>query len=462
MSSTAAVVCTWNKRDDLLECLASLAKVAGEPFDVVVVDNASSDGTAEAVRRRFPAVKLIVNTKNLGGAGGFNTGLRYVLDAGKYRSAWLLDNDVVVDPGALTGLRAEFDRDQTVAVAGSLILRRDAPTTLQELGARVSLETFEREPLYKDHPLSAIGPEPVEVDYVPACSLLVDLDKVRQVGLLDEGYFLYYDDVEWCMRLKRAGYKVVAVPASRVWHREGGRNRTSNLPVYYAWRNAGHFFLETVARSGQSEPFLDVFLRRAFVAIALTKRLGKPNSCRTIVTALWDALLGRRGQAPESRIRPLDPGTAGILLPRLGPNPAFLCPELDFYTALRPLVGEGGTGKPDFFTPAPPDRLPAWLLERVRLRPEAEAGEVAKGATLVVLCAHLVTAPHPQEAHWQKMLRQRGQRVCFFDQHSNAVWGLDPLLRLRRSVARDWRWFRDWISPLLLERLAGGREGDRP
>jgi len=456
-SSIAAIICTWNKRDDLLECLASLAKVAGEPFDVVVVDNASSDGTTEAVRRRFPAAKLIVNTKNLGGAGGFNSGLRYVLDAGKYRFAWLLDNDVVVDPGALTGLRAEFDRDPTVAIAGSLILRRDTPTTLQELGARVSLETFEREPIYKDYPLAAIGKEPLEVDYVPACSLLVDLEKVRRVGLLDEEFFLYYDDVEWCIRMKRAGYRVMATPMSRVWHREGGRNRTSNLPVYYAWRNAFHFFMTTVAGTPHVEPFFQVFLKRAFVAINLTHRLGKPNSCRTIASAMWDAILGRRGPAPASRALPLDLGTGKLPWEPAEEPPAFLCPELEFYTALRFLVGaEERTRreKPDFYTPVPADRLPVWLVERVKLHAEEEVAEIATGTPLVILCRHVVTGPHPQERPWQRMLRARGNGVCFFDQHSNVVRGITALSRLRKSLAQDWQWFHGWIAPLLSERMA--------
>ncbi len=459
-ASTAAIVCTWNKREDLLECLASLTKVP-EPFDLVVVDNASSDGTAEAVRTRFPEVTLLVNDQNLGGAGGFNTGLHYLLARPQYRHAWLLDNDVVVDPGALTGLQVELGRDRAVAIAGSLILRRDSPTTLQELGARVSLETFEREPLFKDHPLSSIGPAPVEVDYVPACSLLVDLDKVRKVGVMDEGYFLYYDDVEWCVRMKRAGYRVVATPASRVWHREGGRNRTSNLPVYYAWRNACHFFMEQVAGTPHVEPFLNGFLKRAFVAIALTKRLGKPNSCRTLVSALWDAILNRRGKAPESRIQPLDRSTVEIHLPRIGSRPVFLGSDLDFYTSLRPLIGEGGAEKLDFFTSVPGDRLPAWLLERVCLRPEREAIRIPDDSILVVLCPHLVTAPHPLEKEWARMLGRRGEQVCFYDQHSNAIWGLTPLRRLRRELDRDWQWFRDWIAPLIGERISKNVSGGR-
>jgi hypothetical protein len=255
--------------------------------------------------------------------------------------------------------------------------------------------------------------------------------------------------------MKRAGYRVVATPASRVWHRGGGRNRTSNLPVYYLWRNSFHFFIESVAGTPHVELFIQVFLKRVFLAISLSRHLGKPNSCRTIVSAMWDAILGRRGPAPASRIHPLDLGLVQQLRQRIGINPAFLCPEIEFYTALHVLLGkEASAGeKPHFFTSVPVDRLPVWLVERVRLRPEAELEALPAETTLVVLCRHLISGPHPSEARWRKLLQGKGVRVCFFDQHSNAVWGMVALSRLRKSLANDWLWFHDWIAPLLMERL---------
>ncbi|HNX98692.1 MAG TPA: glycosyltransferase family 2 protein, partial [Candidatus Aminicenantes bacterium] len=446
----------WNKRDDVLECVESLKKNRGPAIDIVVVDNASSDGTAEAIRSLFPEVKLIVNERNLGGTGGFNTGLRHVLGANKHRYAWLLDSDVVVGLESLTGLWREFTDNPATAVTGSLILKRDAPAIVQEMGAMINLKTFEYELQGRDLPLSAIGMETQEVDYVPACSLLVDLDKVRHVGLMDEGYFLYFDDIEWCMRFKRAGYRVVATPASRVWHRGGGRARTSYLPLYYWWRNACHFFMTLAAGTSHVESFFQVFLKRVFVAINLARGQGKINSSHALVAAMWDAILTNRGKAPPSRSFPLDINVIDPLLERLGSQPAFLCPELDFYTAFRPLVEAGmesGTN-PDLFTSVTQSMLPDWLVERVRLRPDEEVDAIPSDSTVVCLSPHLITQPHPQEVHWQKMLRARGNKVCFVDQHSNVVWGFTALNSLRNSLVREWQWFYDWITPLLSERMA--------
>ena len=307
-TDTAVVICAWNRREDLLKCLASIASGHERPDEVIVVDNASVNGTASAVRQHFPDVRLIVNAENLGGSGGFNTGLRRLLSERRARHVWLLDSDVTVAPGALAALRAEVAKNPSTAIVGSLILRRDAPDTVQELGARIDFDTFEYDLLYKDHPMSTVAPQAVNVNYVPACSLLVNLEKASHVGLMDEGYFLYFDDIDWCTRMKRAGYRVIATPASRVWHREGGRNRASNLPVYYWWRNAFHFFMQGVGSSSDADAFLRVFLKRAFVAMVVSRRMEKPNSYRTLVSAIWDALLGRRGPAPAARELPLDPG----------------------------------------------------------------------------------------------------------------------------------------------------------
>ena len=454
-SDTAAVICTWNKREDVLSCLDSLQRVTGPAFDIVVVDNASQDGTAEAVRAQFAAACLVVNPTNLGGAGGFNAGLRHVLQNRGIRYAWLLDNDVVVDPEALVALREALQSDPRRAVAGSLILRRDAPTVVQELGATIDFETFETRPRFRDYPVSTMPSETEEVDYVPACSLLADLEKVRRVGVMDEQYFLYGDDIDWCSRFTRAGYRVVTAPASRVWHREGGRNRTSNLPVYYSWRNMCHFFLTSVAGTPRVSIFLDVFLRRAFVAAFLARRAGRSNSAATIITAVWDAVTGVRGRAAPDRGRPLDPAPLARHAGRFRPRLAFLCDDLDFYTAVRPLLDLAHPASTcDFFTSLDATRLPAWLAERVRLRPEEEWPSVSSDTTLVVMSRHVITAPHPREARWHEAFRNKGGDVCFFDQHSNLAWGEPELRALRTSIDSEWQWCREWFGPLLVERAA--------
>lgn len=242
------VVVTWNKRDDVLSLLAGLSRLdyPAARLDIVVVDNASTDGTAPAVRDGFCHVTLIENRENLGGAGGFNRGMRWVLSNRPQADyMWLLDNDVLVPPDALRGLVEVLEAHPDAAVCGSKILDLEYPHTLVEVGAFIDFRRGDiRRNLSRPNPKA--GAWSVEdVDYVAACSLLVRTVSVQEVGLWHEELFIYWDDMEWGARFKACGHRVLANHASVVYH-PSWAGRAADLSAiwrnYYRCRNSLCFF----------------------------------------------------------------------------------------------------------------------------------------------------------------------------------------------------------------------------
>ena len=228
-------VVTWNKKADVLALLDSLQEHPYPNWRVTVVDNDSSDGTAAAIGERHPWVRCIRMPVNLGGTGGFNAGLCQALRDADYDYVWLLDNDVVVEPGALEVLVETLERRGDAAAAGSHMIQRDFADVTNEIGGDVDL-TRGRLLLNRHRTASrAHRDEVYEVDYLAAASLVVRFDVLRQVGIWDD-FFIHYDDVDWCLRIKKAGYKVLACAASRIRH-VSARSKPVTWVLYYDLRN---------------------------------------------------------------------------------------------------------------------------------------------------------------------------------------------------------------------------------
>lgn len=228
----AVIIVSYNTREMLRACLHSLpAATQGLAYTVFVVDNASVDGSAEMVGREFPEVDLTASPVNLGFARGNNLALtradaRYVL---------LLNPDTEPEPGSLRRLVEFMDAHPEAGACGPKLLNSDGtiqpngakfPTLLREfLGVtglrRLAMSLYERKMGYGREDFDVL----CEVDQVSGACLLVRSEVVRQVGPLDERFFMYYEEIEWCRRIKQAGWKVYYVPESRVVHHWMGSAR---------------------------------------------------------------------------------------------------------------------------------------------------------------------------------------------------------------------------------------------
>jgi len=237
------VIVNWNGRQVLGRCLSTLAASTCQGLTVVVVDNASSDGSQEIVRRSFPTALLIENRRNLGYAGGVNAGLKHALaEGGEY--ALLLNNDTEIAPDAVSLLLEAMEKRPKAAIAGPMIYYYDPPDVIWSLGGRISYWSGDiRHVAIREHDEGRYRTVR-EADYVTGCAMLVRLAAVREIGLMDEGYWMYNEDTDWCVRATDRGHAVIVVPDAKVWHKvsmSSGGGLTA-YKVYHRLRSTLLFF----------------------------------------------------------------------------------------------------------------------------------------------------------------------------------------------------------------------------
>jgi len=235
----SVIVLNWNGRDDTLECLESVRRIDYPDFDVVVVDNGSADGSVDAIRGRFPSVRVLETGKNLGFAGGNNVGIRDALGR-NVEYVFLLNNDTVVDAGVLRHLAVAAESTPEGGIFGAKIyyyLQRDL---LWFAGGKWSEE--ESNFLHVGQHEIDDGKryaELSETDYACGCAFFVKSEVFRAVGLLDERFFLTFEETDLCYRARRVGFKSYFVPAAKIWHKVsvsmGGEG--SLLFTYFIARN---------------------------------------------------------------------------------------------------------------------------------------------------------------------------------------------------------------------------------
>jgi hypothetical protein len=239
------LIVNWNARDLLLDCLRSVYRtLRGVTFEVLVVDNGSRDGSVAAVRRAYPPVRLIENEQNVGFARANNQAMR----ASRGRYVLLLNSDTVVRPGALSGLVRFADRHPEVGIAGSRLVNPNG--SLQPSWAR--FPSFWSEALDRNvrHRVPmAREPWAYEVDWVGGACLLARREAIEQVGLLDEGFFMYSEEADWCYRMVQHGWKVAYLETAEVIHLGGGSSRMrSDAMAVELYRSKLRFFRKHYGR----------------------------------------------------------------------------------------------------------------------------------------------------------------------------------------------------------------------
>ena len=252
MFDMGIVIVNWNTRDLLRRCLQTVVDSRGDyRIQVVVVDNASSDGSADMVRAEFPTVRLIASTTNGGFSYGNNLGLRDLGygDAGNTRPdapryALLLNPDTEVPPDALADMVRFMDSRPEIGVAGpklvledgslDLACRRSFPTPMVSFYRFSGLsKLFPRHPRFGRYNMTYVDPDvEIEVDSVVGAYMQVRREAIAQIGLLDETFFMYGEDLDWAFRIKKAGWKVFYHPQVVVKHVKRAASRRSQKAQY--------------------------------------------------------------------------------------------------------------------------------------------------------------------------------------------------------------------------------------
>jgi GT2 family glycosyltransferase len=294
------IVLNWNKALDTIECLQTVTRLDHPAYRVVVVDNGSTDDSVQKIRRKHPGVTLLETGQNLGYAGGNNAGIRYALAQGA-EYICILNNDVKVAPDFLTPLLAAFDGGGEVGVVTPLIAEMDEPEKVWALGQRIDWQTGTVMRIHAGEALTSLRARgPIEADIASGTVMLVTREVLECVGLFDEAFYLYYEEVDWCLRVRRAGYQVLTVPSSVVWHKVSATlGQTSPVVDYYMLRNHLRFIAHHGFGATRLRLLGRTILRNAFTIAAYTvkshggQRLPHRNAR---LLALRDAVLGRWGQ----------------------------------------------------------------------------------------------------------------------------------------------------------------------
>ena len=291
------VILNFNRRADTIQCLASIEASTHRHVRALVLDAGSNDGSVQAVRETFPEALVIELEDNLGYAGNNNTGIRIALELGA-EWVFVLNEDTVLDPECLARLVEVGERDPAIGIVGPMVYHHDEPGVIQSAGGRLTAR-WEGWHLGQNEPDRGQFTQPHHVEWISGCGILVRRGVIEQVGALDPRFFYYWEETEWCVRAGKAGWRVVHVPAARLWHKGVQRDYRPHPPVtYYATRNR----LLLLKKHGA--PFAARATAWAQLLRTLTSWTVKPKwrDMRGHRDAMWrgirDYLLGRWGRMP--------------------------------------------------------------------------------------------------------------------------------------------------------------------
>ena len=310
-----AIILNWHGWADTLDCLDSVLRSDYSELRVVVCDNGSTDDSLERIRAgaadrrlgrvaeysraeaeaggdmsRDPPLVLVRNGENLGYAGGCNVGIRYALARGDASFVWLLNNDTVVRPDALSALVRRVQADPEIGLCGSLLLYHDAPDVIQAVGGfRYNRWLGTSRQLYQFEPASIVSrlderSVSRQIFGVQGASVLATRRFLDDVGLLSEDYFLYFEEQDWAARAERRGFRRAVALDSVVYHKEGA--------------STGGRSAEAAARSALSD-YYSIRSRLHF-----TRKM-YPYALPTVYLGLIGVVLNRMRRGQRDRIRPI-------------------------------------------------------------------------------------------------------------------------------------------------------------
>ncbi|MDO8557620.1 MAG: glycosyltransferase family 2 protein [bacterium] len=241
------IIVNWNGWQDTIECLRSLEEVEYKNFSVTVVDNGSADESLKKfgeLRITDYGLRIIQNDENLGFSGGNNVGIKKALEDGA-DYILLLNNDTLVEPDFLEKLVEVAESDPHIGIVGPKIYFANTAGgnriwfgggKLNWLKTRGSHTDYEK--IDASNKPSAISYQLYDVDYITGCCLLIKRAVIERIGLLSEDFFLYYEDVDWCLKAGKKEFRIVYAPAAFIWHKVSRSAKPGSASyVYYHVRN---------------------------------------------------------------------------------------------------------------------------------------------------------------------------------------------------------------------------------
>jgi hypothetical protein len=291
------LVLTFNNYADTRECMESLYALTYDHHEVIVVDNGSTDGSLQRLEGEFPQAVFVHIGDNLGYAGGNNRGIEVALERGA-QLIWILNNDTVVDKDALSRLVDAARELPRAGIIGSKVYYHGDGKRLFFAGGQINAWTGETRHIgYREIDRGQYDKRKA-VDYINGCNLLARRECIEEIGLLDEAYFLYYEETDWAVRARRAGWEVIFVPTPGVWHKiEAGTGWISSTTAYYLTRNRLYFIRKNYTPHLPFALLFSFFLNAAFYAVP-----GKWGHLRMCVRGYKDFFTEKMGKLQQKEM----------------------------------------------------------------------------------------------------------------------------------------------------------------
>lgn len=237
-TSLYIIVLAWNHKEDTREALRSFQESDNVNFHIVVVDNASTDGTVEMVKLEFPLVEIITSQVNLGVSGGYNLGIQHAMDHGA-NYVLIANNDILVHPKMIAHLIESQEANPSIGISMPLIYHfygdqnrywctggywRKCPPTIKMMNNNRKEVDVQELPEF--------------LDYAPSCVLLLNQSLINAIGLFDTNYFFYFDDWDYSLRARKSGFKIALVREAKMWHKVSISTQKSENPQIW-WEHMG-------------------------------------------------------------------------------------------------------------------------------------------------------------------------------------------------------------------------------
>lgn len=304
MAKVCVLTVAWNQVEKTLACLATVFEQTILPDEVILVDNASTDNTIVQVTSQFPEVTVLAQPENRGFAGGYNVGLRYALE-NDFDYVLLINNDTLLAVDCLQQLLAKAKTTPGAGLITAKIYYAEDRERIWTVGAKAHPRLLDMIDKGNDELDRGQWSEARDIDFAPLCGVLLTRPVLETVGLLDEQYFVYYEDMDYCHRIRKAGFRLRLAPDAVIYHAVSASSGGQNTPMERYWmaQGSGRYFrkMATWSQLAWIVPF------RLGSAVKITLLLTLQGKFRA-VGAYWLGLMwgwgtGRATHQPPKWVR---------------------------------------------------------------------------------------------------------------------------------------------------------------
>ncbi len=290
-------VLNWNNLSDTLQCLQSIFCSNYPEFSVLVVDNNSKDKPADSISNLYPQVKMISNSTNLGYTGGNNQGLRMAASQ-NFDYIWLLNSDCTIESNTLTELINAAVQDPSVGLLSPVIYYHDHPNRILYCGSVFDLKNQKKSFTRDLNQLEEWQYKIPEKICLWGTALLIKAALIHDVGLLDEIFFAYDEDIDYSIRSAQAGYRRLIIPVARVFHKKSlYKSEEIQYPLhYYFYSSRNEYFLwKKHIEASQRKKYSPKYIRFALQFSANCKEKGGIPEAQACLDGMWSAFRNKTG-----------------------------------------------------------------------------------------------------------------------------------------------------------------------